>query len=543
MRILWTDESADVRQCVQSILGTQFDVQTVDDPELALELAAAAPPDLLCAPAVTRRKSGVELARALRALPGLSQTIVILSCPRVQALECPEELLQHADDLLPMPFSAHELSARIRMYARLLRARNEALERARSSELRVHEWEARFQSVASANDALFASLGHELRTPLTAILLWAGSLCGRQVSEAELGHAVSAIVASAQTQLQRFDVLLDMSRFAAGKLVLNRRTVSLDTLVRGVHDQMRAMAASKAVVLELGLREVLGSADVDPKRLQQVLLHLLANAIKFTQGGGRVTLRACRDDDRLELEVSDTGEGIAPEVLPLLFERFPRSQNGEARSHAALGRGLALSRHLVELHGGTLEAHSAGLGQGTSFRLRLPQRRAERPSGTQAGPVPAALAARALRGRSVLLVEDAEGTREAMQLVLERTGMRVLVAGSGPEALALLGAGAEAAPQPCERSSPADVDVILCDLELPGMNGYDFIAHVAQAYQRRNRRPPAACAVSGHVRALDRQLAIAAGFDLHLSKPFTMERLIEAVDDLCQVAAAETASS
>jgi signal transduction histidine kinase/CheY-like chemotaxis protein len=459
---------------------------------------------------------------------------------------------------VPRPFSAHELWARIRVHARLLRARNsplarprarfdEALERARDSERRLHECEAKFLSVDRATDELFANLGHELRTPLTAILLWAGSLRGRQVPQAELGHALDAIVASAQAQLQRIDVLLDISRFAAGKLVLNRGPVSLDALVRSAYEQTRGLAASKGVVLELALAELLGSTHLDPERLQQVLLHLLANAIKFTPAGGRVTLRACRNDEQLELEVSDTGEGIAPQLLPLLFERSQQPENGEARSHTGLGRGLALSRHLVELHGGTLEAQSAGLGHGTSFQLRLPLERAERHDRAQAELVPAEPAPRALRGRVVLLVEDDDGAREAMQCVLERAGVRVLVACSGPEALALLGARAEAAEKPCERScrsgAPGEVDAILCDLELPGMDGYDLIEHIVQAYQGRARRAPPAGAVSGHAREVDRQRAIAAGFDLHMTKPFTAERLLEAVDDLCQVAAAQTEAS
>jgi CheY-like chemotaxis protein len=260
-----------------------------------------------------------------------------------------------------------------------------------------------------------------------------------------------------------------------------------------------------------------------------VLLNLLWNAIKFTPQGGKVTLRLRKSEGWLEAEVEDTGEGIDPGFMPHIFERFRQADMGESRAHTGLGIGLALSRQLVELHGGTLTAHSDGPGKGATFRLRLPwidARARSAPEPDPSGESTAPSSEARLRGVTVLLVEDDENTREALQWTLTRAGTTVVQADSGLKALSLLEAvehGHETGPVP---------DVIVSDLGLPGMSGYELIQRIAQRRKRRGQLPITACAVSAHAKSADRRRAINAGFDLYLVKPVTPEKLIEAVEDL-----------
>ena len=380
-----------------------------------------------------------------------------------------------------------------------------------------------------AKDEFLTTLGHELRTPLAAILLWAGALRSGAVSTTELDRALEAIVQSAESQSRLVDDLLDLSRLTSGNLSLAPRAVVVENVARAAVDVIQRTALEKGVKLEVDVPESLGAARLDPARLKQVLWNLLSNAVKFTPRGGSVTLHLRKQGGSLLAEVADTGEGIAVEFMPHVFERFRQADMGETRQHAGLGIGLAISRQLVELQGGTIEAHSEGPGRGAVFRVRLPWREPDLASPKEGATAPATMSRSALRGVTVLLVEDDAATREAMLWALTRAGAAVVPVGSGAEALSVLDAVERGERQ---RDAP---DVMVCDLGLPGMSGDELIRRVVERRRARGERLLPACAVSAHARDVDRQRAVQSGFDLYLAKPVAPERLIEAVADLRDV--------
>ncbi|HEX6156165.1 MAG TPA: histidine kinase dimerization/phospho-acceptor domain-containing protein, partial [Burkholderiales bacterium] len=297
---MWADEHAERALSVRALLPESLELALVGDAETALALARKETPAVACVAASLFTQDGVPLLRALRGLPNLHATALVLTCPRGEESSLSEELLACADDLLLTPLSAAELTARLRTHVR--RARGED----------------------AADLAFLSGIGHELRTPLTAILLWATSLRRGAKSGPELERALRCIAASAQGQSRKIDDLLDLSRLAEGRLKLDRRNTDISGLLRSAWDEIWPLAAAKHVALELDLAEPLGEADVDAGRIHQVLANLLSNAVKFTNAGGTVRLRARGHQQAIELEVSDTGEGIASELLPRLFERFQR---------------------------------------------------------------------------------------------------------------------------------------------------------------------------------------------------------------------------
>ena len=381
-----------------------------------------------------------------------------------------------------------------------------------------------------SKDEFLATLSHELRTPLAPILLWGRALRSGTVPEKDTGRAVDAIVQSAESQSRLIEDLLDLSRLQAGKLRLTPGSASVEGVARAAMEVVRPAAEAKGVALALDVDPGVGAAVLDAGRFQQVLWNLLSNAVKFTPAGGRTSLRVRKVAGQLEAEVADTGQGIAPELLPHLFQRFRQLDAGESRQHAGLGIGLALCRHLVELHGGTVEAHSEGPGRGASFTVRIPFVDARQGAlAPQEGGLAGDSAPRSLRGLSVLLVEDDPHTCEVISWILQRAGAEVRAATSGAEALALLEADAAAG------ETTGAPDVIVCDIGLPGMSGHELIERIAERRDARGERGIPACAVSAHAREVDRRRAIEAGFELYLAKPLTAEALLGAVEELAAI--------
>jgi PAS domain S-box-containing protein len=384
-----------------------------------------------------------------------------------------------------------------------------------------------------AKDDFLITLSHELRTPLAPILLWGRALRAGMVPEHEVDRAVDAIVLSAESQLQLIEDLRDLSRLKSGRLQLDRRSNSVEAVARAALEVIGPSANAKGVTVELDMPPDLGDAMFDRGRFQQVLWNLLSNAVKFTPEGGRVSLRVRKHAGQLEAVVADTGQGIEAEFLPHLFQRFRQAEMRERRRYAGLGVGLALCRHLVALHGGTVEGHSEGAGHGAVFIVRIPWVAPDLESGGEAADAGSADGATtSLHGLKVLIVEDDPSMRDVMRWTLESVGAGVLTVGSGMEALSVL----EAAD-----SSDGGPDVMICDLGLPGMNGYDLIEQVIELRRMLDQKPIPACAVSAHVREVDRERAIDAGFDSYVPKPMTAHRLIEAVAELASVAAADDA--
>jgi PAS domain S-box-containing protein len=390
------------------------------------------------------------------------------------------------------------------------------------------EARAEAEQADRAKDQFLITLSHELRTPLASILLWSRALRSGSVSAQDFGRATDAIVLSAESQLQLIEDLVDLSRLKSGLVHLDRQSHSIDDVARAALQVLRPSAEAKNLTVDLDAAPDLGDAVFDRGRFQQVLWNLLSNAVKFTPEGGRISLRIRKVEGDIEAVVADNGQGIDADFLPHLFQRFRRADMRERRRYGGLGVGLALSRHLVELHGGTVEGHSDGPGRGAVFTVRIPyiaSERAARQDVLTDAPPGDALAS--LGGLRVLIVEDDDNMRDIMRWTLEGAGASVLTVGSGSEALTVIDASDQAGAQP---------DVMVCDLGLPGMNGYDLIARVAEHCRARGQKTIPACAVSAFVRDIDRERAIDAGFDTYIRKPMTAQRLIEAVGELASAA-------
>jgi len=373
-------------------------------------------------------------------------------------------------------------------------------------------------------DEFLAMLSHELRTPLSAIVGWAHMLRTGGLDEPTVARAIETIDRNAKVQNQLIEDILDVSRIVAGKFHLDMRSVDLVRIVEAAIDTVSPLATSRGVQLRQDLSAEIGPccpAIGDPDRLQQVVWNLLTNAIKFTPRGGVVTVEVRRQDDPAEFEivVRDTGQGISADFLPHIFERFRQAGTG-ARRHGGLGLGLSIVRHIVEMHGGTVMATSAGEGQGSVFTLRLPvvevgedgQRMpalSREEGGLDESP--------RLDGVRVLVVEDEADARHLLAAVLQKRGARVFMAASGAEALEML-----------ERDRP---DVLLSDIALQDQDGYDLIRKVRSLSAERGGRIPAA-ALTGYGRLEDRMRALSAGFQLHAAKPVEPAELIAVVASL-----------
>jgi signal transduction histidine kinase len=376
------------------------------------------------------------------------------------------------------------------------------------------------EQASRARDEFVATVSHELRTPLNAVLGWARLLRLGKLDAAASARAVETIERSAATQAQTVDDVLDVSRIQRGELRLDVHPVDLIPAIEAAVEAVRTAAAARHIVLAMSLSPRAGLVAGDQGRLQQVIWNLLSNAVKFTPAGGRVEVRLEREGDEVVLSVKDTGAGIDPAFVPHLFERFRQADSSSTRAHGGLGLGLALVRHLVEAHGGSVRAESEGRGRGSTFVVRLPaavQRRAQ--AGASRG-VPVAAAPEGpwpLAGLSrlrVLVVDDDPDSREVVREVLEQAGAVVAVAGSTPEALRVI---AERPP-----------DVLLSDLGMPGEDGYQLMRRVRALDPVAGGSVPAA-ALTAYTQAENKRAAQEAGFQGYLAKPIDPAELTAAV--------------
>ncbi|HZH31897.1 MAG TPA: PAS domain S-box protein [Pyrinomonadaceae bacterium] len=375
-------------------------------------------------------------------------------------------------------------------------------------------------------DEFLATVSHELRTPLTSILGWAHLLRTGQLDEQNVTRALETIERNARAQTQLIDDLLDVSRIITGNLRLDVRRHDPASSIESAIEALQPAAAAKNVriqkVLDTGVAFVAG----DPARLQQVVWNLLSNAIKFTPKGGVVQVRLERIDSHVEIIVSDTGKGIAAEFMPHVFERFRQADQKSTRLHGGLGIGLAIVRHLVELHGGTVQADSPGEGQGATFVVKLPMlpvQQKDDPAGcaypTDGNTLPSYDCPERLEGLKVLVVDDEFDTRELLGVALRRCGAEVSTAGSAREALAAI-----------EESRP---DLLISDIGMPGEDGYELIGKVRALANGRGGEIPA-IALTAYARTEDRLRALRAGYQMHLSKPVELAELVVVTASLTQ---------
>lgn len=372
-------------------------------------------------------------------------------------------------------------------------------------------------------DEFLATLSHELRTPLMAILGWATMLGSGKLDAASTARAATVIHRNARLQAQLVEDLLDVSRIITGKLRLDVGPVDLEPVVRAALEAVAPAAEAKGVELATVVEPSVLRISGDAGRLQQVVWNLLSNAVKFTPAGGKVTTVLARSEDHAVIRVSDTGKGIRAEFLPYVFERFHQADSATTRLHGGLGLGLAIVRHLVELHGGTVSVVSAGEGRGATFSVALPMRvelSLPRYESARAGtppPEPAEVATTILAGVRVLVVDDQEDARDLIVAALEHHGARVVAAASAGEAMSAL-----------IREKP---DVLVSDVAMPGEDGYSLMRQVRALAPDPVADVPA-LAVTAYARREDRTRALASGYRAHLSKPVEPARLARAVAGL-----------
>ena len=387
-------------------------------------------------------------------------------------------------------------------------------------QLLVRAEKARSEAEAAnqIKDEFLATLSHELRTPLTSLLGWSSILRQIEDDPVRLKQGLEAIERNARTQARLIDDLLDVSRIVLGKLHLNVHPIDFSTVINAAINVIRPAAEAKAIYLEYRHQPGLATICGDPARLQQIVWNLLSNAVKFTPQYGRIEVTLDRQTSYARLKVADTGQGIDPEFLPRVFDRFRQADSSTTRNYGGLGLGLAIVRHLVELHGGSVSADSAGKGNGASFYVSFPLV-AERTE-----PLRLNLSGETLRhdlqaldGLRVLLVDDEADARQLIGTVIARTGAEVKACESASEALQVL---AEWRP-----------DVLMSDIAMPEEDGYSFIGKVRSLPRDKGGATPAA-AFTAYARDEDRQRALDAGYQMHNTKPVSSGQLVAMIAQL-----------
>ena len=371
---------------------------------------------------------------------------------------------------------------------------------------REHELRETAEEANRLKDEFLAIMSHELRNPLNVILGYAELLLRMDEikSAPHLHRMTDAVKRNAVAQSKLIRDLLDLSRLRSGKLELNRETVSPVASIENAIETVRMDAASKGVEISVEAPDDVLFVRADPVRLEQIIWNLLNNSVKFTPSGGRIVVRLEEENDQIVLTVADNGQGIDSSFLPHIFEIFRQADPGTSRSQQGMGIGLAVVQQLVELHGGSVSAHSAGVGKGATFTIRLPR---SGNSGSLQSPAHA-LGIGSLEGMSVLVVDDSEDTTEMVRHLLEIGGASVCSATSGFEALRI--------------AREKEFDVVLSDISMPGMDGFEFLSRLRQIPGKEDLP---AVALTGFGRPEDVQRASDKGFYAHLTKPFDIQRL------------------
>lgn len=407
--------------------------------------------------------------------------------------------------------------------------RKEAEEQLRTSLVREQIARAEAENANRLKDEFLDTVSHELRTPLTAILGWAHMIRSSSLDESSVVRAVEIIERNAKAQAQLVEDILDVSRVGTGKLRLMIEPVDVASVINAAIDSVLLAADSKNIQLEVTLDPSARFVSGDSGRLQQVAWNLLSNAIKFTPSGGRVSIRLERAGSSAQIRVSDTGQGISPQFLPFIFDRFRQADGSSTRRHGGLGLGLAIVKHLVELHGGTVHAESPGEGLGTTFTIKLPLAPShERKKGSRrdtkslraSEAVDAGMKALpTLDGLQVLLVDDDQDTLQMLAAVLTSYKATVQTAASSAEALEVL-----------QWFRP---DVLVSDLAMPDDDGYSLIGKV-RALEAESGDKISAVALTAYVRVEDRVRALSAGFNMFVPKPVEPTELVAAIANLAE---------
>ena len=371
---------------------------------------------------------------------------------------------------------------------------------------------AEAERASRTKDEFLAMVSHELRNPLNAITGWVQLLADDDLDPPSRVKAIETIERNVKLHATLINDLLDFSRVASGRLTLNTTATSLRAVVDKACETVLPEVENRGLTLECHVDGPDPACDVDPNRLQQAVTNILWNAIRFTPRGGTIVVSVSGDETVGRIRIRDTGCGIDPELLPSIFEAFQQAERGTTRRQGGLGLGLAIVRHIVELHGGRVEAESPGVGQGSTFTLTLPRHPVPETPGSPTASPPSAPS---LAGVHVLAVEDLPDARELLELALERSGATVTSAGSAAAALTVV-----------QQAAP---DVLVCDIGLPDVDGYAFVREWRARAATRDRP---AIALTAYGRDIDRRRALEAGFDRHLTKPVDPTQLLITVAEL-----------
>jgi signal transduction histidine kinase len=524
-RLLVVDDEESVALTVGEVLRQDgFVVETASSGKEAVARLGEAEYDLVLTDLHMEGGDGLSVLAEIRRRVPLTIAIVLTGFASVESAIA--ALRQGAYDYLVKPCIIEDLKHTVRRgveHRRLMQAEREAragLEQLnRDLERRVEERTAELtrlnKELADANrakDIFLATLSHELRTPLTPVLGWVNLLRTSDLDTAARGQALDTIERNARLQARLIDDLLDISRIVSGKLQLEREPTDLNAVVESAVETVRSSASARRIELEVTLEDAPLVVYGSPVRLQQIVWNLLSNGIKFTEAGGKVYVRVESDEREARVRVEDTGLGIAPEFLPHVFDRFRQADGTTTRQHGGLGLGLAIVDALAKLHDGRAVAESEGIGHGSRFTFTLPRAR-------QASPAREVEAYTDSLGvpKLVLVVEDSPDTLSLLRMLFTRKGCRVMAADCAPEALRL--------------ASAETPGMIISDIGLPEMDGYELLAKL--------RRLPGmekvpAIALSGYAMGEDRDRALAAGFVAHVAKPIDPDELFALVQKLSQ---------
>ncbi len=367
-------------------------------------------------------------------------------------------------------------------------------------------------------DEFLATLSHELRTPLTAIVGWTDLMKNGRLDANDQAKALEIIMRNAMEQTTMVGELLDVSRIMIGTFKIQPEVQELEPILADVMDSLRPAARAKDITLKRSVDPAVRRLALDSTRFRQVIRNLLGNSLKFTPAGGQIALVATQNGDFLELSVRDTGQGIAPEFLPYVFERFRQANSSSTRSHGGLGLGLAIVKDLVEIHGGTVAAASGGPGQGATFTVRLPSHVAD-PDRSARRVQPAGPSARtSIAGWDVLVVEDDEETLSFICAGLKLEGAVVHPARTAAEALGAIGR--------------TPFHLMISDIGLPGEDGYSLMRRI-RSNPGASARVPRAVALTAYAGESDKEKAVDAGFDVFVAKPVTIPDLVGLIDWRC----------
>jgi signal transduction histidine kinase len=535
--ILVVDDNESARYAKVRVLAhAGFDVREATTGAEALRLIKEFKPVLALLDLLLPDISGLEVCRRIKSDPETSGTLVLaISAALTESEHRVRGLDNGADGYLVDPISPSELVANVRAQVRVWHRERQIRELMREREALLREAEAaqgQAELAVRAKDEFLAVVSHELRNPLNAMIGWLRILSQSAIVPPEtFTKAIAVLSRNVEQQRRLIEDLLDTSRVVTGKLKLEIGPVDLVQVVEEAVEVVRSAAVARGVTLRTSVAVPIGPIAGDAARLRQVVWNLLSNAIKFTSAGGVVALRLEAARQSVRLVVSDTGQGIAPEFLPHVFELFQQYDSTSTRRFGGLGLGLALTKRLVDLHGGEIRAESAGEGRGATFTVELPVRAGAPPAAVGAelstwqlsGPEPSADAPISLAGVRVLAIDDEEETCDLLGEILRRVGATVVTVTSGRSAVELL------------EEPEIRFDVLLCDIGMPGEDGYSVIQQIREVETRRGTRSferIPGVAVTAYTRPQDRIRALHAGFQMHLGKPIEPDELVAIIDSL-----------